>query len=254
VWSGLGVRRGVIEHQLLEVEGIVEASVSCSAWLALSPRNPILLITKMSGDAPWKCIRNNDESLDPPQQGRGEEWAAKKNRREAVRTHIVEALQSIESDRAKWPEYIRIWFSQAATRPRFSNKVLLRPFQAPPFDRLSTSIDEWRQRANRAWEQHLNEFIEAQRRNEELGFDEIIPQPKRTRGRGKGKQRKNADAVLRYEWAARKLIGESYNDIAVLDIARDSPSNLDEKRIKSRASTVQKAVEQILRVADWQQS
>jgi hypothetical protein len=119
--------------------------------------------------------------------------------------------------------------------------VLPPPFQPPVYDRLAQSIKEWMDAADAKWKQHRDAFVQICRRWEELGVDETIPRPSKTRDQG----RRNADPDRRYEWAALSLARRSWKQIAIDDGAETA------EQIRTRADTVRKAAIQILQRAGW---
>jgi hypothetical protein len=232
--------RGLLTRQLgadrvhRVIDDVIEASTDFSRWLSESPRNPIRVLAEKSSESPTlNGPPSPDQHAGDPMTNQGEAWAAEQNRKQEARTRIVEALRSIVPYN-QWPSFVQAWETDPGTKPKFSHQVLLLPFQPPAFERLGQqSIDEWKNSADAAWEQHRNRIIAQQQAAEERGIDEKIPTLKRIRGQGKTNH--NANIEERYKWAARRLLGGGWKEIA---------EDADE-------STVRKAASQVLHTAGW---
>jgi len=165
----------------------------------------------------------------------GQAWAAKKNREQEVRTRIVRTLQELAIPATEWPDFIQSWQVNAPHQQRFGHKVTPPSFQPPVYDRLAQSIEEWKKVADAAWERLRDHFVRQRRYWEQVGVDEKIPPATKTRGPGKtGRYAKIED---RYKWAALRLRGLAWKEIAA-----QSPADI---------STVTKAATQVLRAAGW---
>jgi len=101
---------------------------------------------------------------------------------------------------------------------------------------LRQSRDEWVKAADAAWQQHRDRFLKAVQFWVTNGVDEEIPPAKSTRGAGQKGRRLNTPPNLRFEWAARRLSGAAWKEIA------------DESFKQDR---VQKAATEVLKLAGW---
>jgi hypothetical protein len=118
------------------------------------------------------------------------------------------------------------------------------PFQAPDFDRLSESHQDWVKVADKAWERHRNEFLKECEAWVIAGVDDEIVTVKRARGTGRkslsqlaGKRRGgNTPVDRRYEWAAKYLVNVPLKEIAGAD---------------ADATTVGRVAREIVRSAGW---
>jgi hypothetical protein len=111
-------------------------------------------------------------------------------------------------------------------------------FQPPVFERLHESPQEWRKRADAAWQQHRDRFLEECQTWVSVGLDEEVPLAKSTRGTGRTGRRLNAPLALRIEWAARRLSGAAWKEIANESFKEDQ---------------VKKAASEVLKLAGWAQ-
>ena len=119
------------------------------------------------------------------------------------------------------------------------------PFQAPEFDRLNQSPEDWVKVTDRAWELHRSRFLQECEYWVSAGVDAEIVEVKRARG-GPGTKRPahvggqrrgdNTPINKRYEWAAKYLIKVPLKEIAGAD---------------ADASTVGRVAREILRSAGW---
>src|SRR5208283_5213144 len=108
------------------------------------------------------------------------------------------------------------------------------PFQAPAYDRLNESPQEWAKKADAAWRQHGDRFLKMCEFWVTAGVDEELPATKRTRGAGR--KGRNAPPALRFEWAARRLMAAAWEEIAGESFTTDQ---------------VKKSAGAVLKLADW---
>jgi hypothetical protein len=227
------------------IDDVIQASERFCHWLSRSASNALQLLNEKPSDrlAGKRVTSHLGGSEEQPPSGRGEAWAAKKNREQEARTLIIQALQKLGVLQNGWPDYIQAWHADTHNRPTFRSQAIPPWFQPPILDRLTQPIEEWTKLADAAWEQHRNRFVASQQSAEELGIDEKIPHAKKSRG--KGKTHRNADLTDRHKWVALSLLGKSWKEIAI-----DDGASTDDE-IQNRSSTVRKAANRILQVADW---
>jgi len=163
----------------------------------------------------------------------GQAAAALKNRTIKARLQIIDALQRLGIPHAKWPDFVRAFYTNPQEREGYSESVLPPSFQPPAFERLNESPEQWAKAADAAWQQHRDTFLEWCQSWVSEGVDEAIPPAKQTRGPGKGR---NAPPDVRAEWAARRLTGEAWKAI---------PGDL------FREDQVKKAASELLKLAGW---
>jgi len=155
-----------------------------------------------------------------------------KNREQKARDEIVGALQRLKVAVGQWPEYVQEHLRQPD--PRFNHPIAPSPFQPPVFDRLNQSPADWQKAADQAWQKHRESFLKGCEFWTESDVDAAISTDKRTRGTGK--KRRNALPSLRFEWAARKIAGCAWKEIACARFTE---------------SQVTKAATAILNTAGW---
>jgi len=178
------------------------------------------------------------------QKGKGQAAAAEKNRRTEVRLGIIHAFLRLGVPFSQWPDFIKVYYGDPHQQNRYCQNISSLPFQAPDFDRLNQSPEDWKKAADRAWGLHRNRFLEESANWVKLGVDEEIVWNERPRGprTGKfGRERKrrrgdNTSIDRRYEWAALYLAG-----VALKQIAGEHAD----------VSTVGRIARQIVRSAGW---
>jgi hypothetical protein len=168
-------------------------------------------------------------------QNRGDAWAAMKSREITARVQIIEALQRLGVPHREWPDFVMRFYVQPE-RTEYSDSHQPTSFQAPVFDRLHESPREWTKRADAAWQQHRDHFLEQHKLLVTVGVDEDIPRTKSTRGAGRTGRRLNAPIGLRIEWAASRLSGAAWKEIANESFKEDQ---------------VKKAANEVLKLAGW---
>ena len=178
------------------------------------------------------------EVLKPPskQPVAGQLAAASKNREIRTRLLIIEALQRLGIPDSKWPDFVLKFHRNPQEHASLGQPASPPPFQPPDFDRPKQSPGQWEKAANAAWQQQRNRFLVECRFWVNIGLDEEIPLPKSTRGAGRKGRRLNAPPRLRFEWAARRLSGAAWEEIA------DEPF---------QESQVRKAASEVLELANW---
>ena len=164
----------------------------------------------------------------------GQAAAAAKNRQTAVRLQIVEAFRQLGIPERELPDCVRSFCSNPEARKEYIESVDPPPFQPPAFDRLHQSPEEWTKLADAAWQGHRNDFLKRCQSWVTVGVDQEIP-PAKSR-RGPGQKGRNAPLDLRYQWAARRLNGAAWKEIAAES---------------SKEDQVKKAAVKILKAAGW---
>jgi hypothetical protein len=170
----------------------------------------------------------------------GQAAAAEQNRQHQARLGILQALQGLGIPVNQWLDFVQVYYRESP-QPMAARQLISPPqFQAPPFDRLNESPKEWKKKADEKWEQQCEQFLKDREFWVKQGVDEKIAETKRRRGTGKAqspRKRKNTAVECRYEWAAMRVCGEQWKEIAA--------------RYKCKESTVIKAASEVLRAADW---
>jgi hypothetical protein len=123
------------------------------------------------------------------------------------------------------------------TGTKYSLYLTPAPFQAPHFDRLQESSSDWKKKADALWERHRDAQIRVFDSWVKLGVDERIPEAKRPRG--PGRKGRNVEPDARYEWAARRLKGDAWKEIAFV-------AGRPQDRVRKAAIAV-------LRIAGWEE-
>jgi len=168
----------------------------------------------------------------------GQAAAAKQNRQRRARGGILQALSRLGIPYHEWPNFVQADYTVLS--PLYQQHISVSPFQPPAIDRLNESEAEWRKKANAAWDRHANTFVQSLEFWAKQGVDETIATAKHSRGPGKaqpGRKRKNTAIERRYEWAAMRLCGAAWKEIAA--------------KYQTQESTVIKAASEVLRIADW---
>jgi hypothetical protein len=167
----------------------------------------------------------------------GQAAAAKQNSQRRARGGILEAVRRLGIPYDEWPDFVQAYYKDS--NQLCQQLIWVGPFQPPPFDRLNESAAEYRKKIHAAFDQHVDPTLDLCESLVQQGIDETID-TKRSRGPGKaepGRKRKNTDIELRYEWAARRLWGEPWKEIAA--------------KYHTPESTVIKAASALLRIAGW---
>lgn len=170
----------------------------------------------------------------------GQAAAAEKNRQHEARSGILQALQGLGIPVKQWSDFVQAHYRDSPQPMASGQRISPRVFQPPPFDRLNESPKEWKKKADAKWEQHCEQFLENREFWVKQGVDEKIAETKRKRGRGKApshRKHKNTPIERRYEWAAMRVCGEAWKEIAA--------------KYECKESTVIKAASEVLRVARW---
>lgn len=163
---------------------------------------------------------------------------AEANRQLQTREKILGAAEQLKVPRKQWPVILQAFAD--SNRSKFRAPSQPAPFQAPAFDRLNQSAEEWVTTADAHWERHKDNFLRRFRAWQRLGVDGKIPQPKRHRGPASNPaqgRRNNSAIEKRYEWAALRICGDAWKEIAA--------------KYGARESTVTKAATTILQEAGW---
>jgi hypothetical protein len=170
--------------------------------------------------------------------------AAEKNRERSVRLGIVAAFNRLGVPHKQWPELVRSFHGDQLQQIEYHQSMMPSPFQAPDFDRLNETAQDWVRSADIAWKLHRNRFLKECEDWVSAGVDEAIPQMKRARGPGKrvsprpgGRSRGvNSSLERRYEMAARYLLKVPIKEIAGADLD---------------AATAGRVAREIVRSAGW---
>ena len=149
----------------------------------------------------------------------GEAAAAIKNRKVGVRLQMVAALQRLGVPYREWPDFVQKFHASPRAQALFQESINPPPFQPPDFERLTESPAEWKTRADACWRHHRDDFLHQCQSFVDRGIDEEIPPAKNTRG--VGRKGRNAPPDQRFEWAARRLMGEPWKEIAGESFQKD---------------------------------
>jgi hypothetical protein len=182
---------------------------------------------------------------EPGWQGiEGEAAASGKNRERENRLRIIDAFGRLGLSQSQWPDFVRAFYADPLQRIEYRQSMMPSQFQAPDFDRLNQSPEDWVVVADKAWEVHRNNFLQECEDWVTAGVDEPIAEVKRARGTGKersgrvvGRRRGgNTPMDRRDEWAARYLVKVPLKEIAGAD---------------ADATTVGRVAREILRLSGW---
>jgi hypothetical protein len=110
--------------------------------------------------------------------------AAGKNRERTARLHIIEAFGRLGIGYDQWPDFVRAFYTDQQQRIEYHQLMTPSPFEAPEFDRLNQSPQDWVKVADRAWELHRTGFLQRCQYWVDAGVDEEIPEAKRARAPG----------------------------------------------------------------------
>lgn len=150
----------------------------------------------------------------------------------AERRQIIKALQRLGIPRGKWPTAIatELIQNQGGHTPG-------EPFSPPAFNPYEQTPDEWKACACAEFQEYLDRFLKGYQACVNLGIDEPVQLPK---------QRRNRDANIdeRYEWAALKLVGYQWKEIALQYRDISTQKDLDKAE-----DAVRKSAHDILRAA-----
>jgi hypothetical protein len=113
--------------------------------------------------------------------------------------------------------------------------IALDPFRPPAFNRYEETPEEWKARATSEFQEYLDDLLADWQIWMRIGFDKPVRGPKRRRA---GK----ASIAQRYEWAAHRLIGREWKDIAAEYFKVDSADELD-----NATTALRKAATEVLR-------
>ena len=169
----------------------------------------------------------------------GHAAAAEENHKHKTRDGVLQTLVRLGIPQRQWPNSVLAHYKGSSHRHLFRQIIDL-AFQPPPFDRLNESPEEWKKKADADWERRRDRFLAANEYRSTQGIDGRIAPTKRSRGPGKtqkARKRKNTAIEYRYEWAARRLCGEQWKEIAF--------------KYQIKESTVIKAASEVLRTAGW---
>jgi hypothetical protein len=151
--------------------------------------------------------------------------SAPKRGREEAQERMIAALVRLERPLPPVTQFR----SKSEGRQRFEAP----PFQPPMFDSFRQTPEQWRKSADAAWKTYRSAQLIRMRYWADHGLDARGPMNLR----GPGKTERNHRIEDRAEWAARRLSGDSWKEIAAVTGAD--------------VSTVMKAASEILRTAGW---
>jgi hypothetical protein len=154
------------------------------------------------------------------------------NRRNTTRAAILAALDQLKIPEDRRPDCVRDYKADPVQQSKFRQRIHPQAFVPPFFDPLNQSTGDWVKAADAAWAKHRDEFLQKRRAWISLGVESEIPPSKQTRGSGK-----TSPVTQRYDWAAMRLCGVPWKEIAAIH--------------QTKESTVSKAATAILRMADW---
>ena len=119
------------------------------------------------------------------------------------RRRIIEAFQRLGESPEAWSRLV-------GPEPTVSDGGQMPgdPFWPPAFNPYEQTSEEWKALALAALQNYLDEFLKSYQACVNIGLDEPMEVPKQRRVR-------NASINERYEWAALRLIGDSWKEIAV---------------------------------------
>jgi|SRR5579871_393692 len=170
----------------------------------------------------------------------GHAEAARQNREHAERVGILQALRRLGIPSGQWPNFVQAYERDYAQKPLYSQIFSPPAFHPPYFDRLNQSPAEWRQKAEAEFRSYCDRFLRGEEYWIEKGANERVPPATQRRGPGqvphRGK-RQNTPFELRYEFAARRLCGALWKQIAA--------------DCQMKESAVMKAGSDVLRRAGW---
>src|SRR5437868_5544345 len=90
----------------------------------------------------------------------GQAAAARKNRQREVRLGITQAFARLGIRFREWPNFVQAYYTDPHQQNEYRQLVTPSPFQAPDFDRLNQSPDDWIKEADTAWRLHRNAFLQ----------------------------------------------------------------------------------------------
>ena len=166
----------------------------------------------------------------------GEAAAAAKNRQISARLQIIEGLRRLGVPHLEWPDFVRTFCTNPQERQGYHASISPPSFQPPDFERLHESPEQWAKKADAAWQKHRDGVLKQWQSWATEGVDEEIPPTKNTRGPGRKWHRLNAPLDVRPDWAARRLMGESWKEIAGDRFKQDQ---------------VRKGASELLKLAGW---
>jgi len=129
-------------------------------------------------------LSGNVESATETQGPVGESAVAKKNRQRETRLRIIEGFQRVGLSYDQWPDFVRKYYADPGQRTQYHHAAFASPFQAPAFDRLNQSPEDWAKVADKEWERHRNKFLEQCEYWVKAGVDEETETGKAVRGPG----------------------------------------------------------------------
>jgi hypothetical protein len=126
-----------------------------------------------------------------------------------ARAYLLQALDRLEIPRDRWPPF------RSLNLPSPEMAFFTRPpdFKPPFFDFMKDSPPEWRHRAGALWAAHSDAFLERceQEIARMLNSGQYVTIPPL---RSSGAKRTIPSAAVRFEWAALRLSGLTYPEIA----------------------------------------
>src|SRR6185369_13116137 len=113
---------------------------------------------------PSKLPRKPAKKAKKPGLGRkdpeGLAAAAGKNRERVNRFWIIDGFRRLKIPYAQWPDFVQAFYTDPQQQIEYHQSMIPPPFQAPEFDRLNQSPEDWVKVADRAWKQHRDRFLQ----------------------------------------------------------------------------------------------
>ncbi|MGB7468910.1 MAG: hypothetical protein WBW58_06030 [Candidatus Acidiferrum sp.] len=154
------------------------------------------------------------------------------NRQNRARADILAALRRLGIPQDRWPEFVRDYGARQGQHTRFRQRLHPPPFVPPAFDPLNQSTGDWVKAADAEWAKHRDQYLERREFWRRVGEDSEIPPSKQARVSGK-----TSSVTQRYDWAAMRLCGYPWKEIAAIHQLKES--------------MIIKAATAVLEIADW---
>jgi hypothetical protein len=131
-----------------------------------------------------------------------------------MRISILQALERLNISYEKWPPFAKVFADEGFMLPGDGSSYLnAQAFQPPAFDLLRDTVSGWQVRADALWEQHRKSFVLWCKKHqaEDLKSGRYI---RVKQYRSTGLKRIIASTDTRFEWAALRMSGLAYPEIA----------------------------------------
>ena len=118
------------------------------------------------------------------------------------RMRFIQAFQRLGESRETWSRLV-------GPEPTviYGGQMPGEPFWPPAFNPYEQTPEEWKALALAECQNYLDQFLKSYQASVNIGLDERLQLPKQSRVR-------NASINERYEWAALRLMGVSWKEIA----------------------------------------